>query len=174
MKPRIQRKSRTTVLLVGEGSSEEEFLRHLKALYVTRESNIAITVKNARGKGAAHVIGVAQRYSHGAEFDLKVALLDTDQDWNKATERAAKACRVTVLASEPCFEATLLSINQHRAEGLSSEQLKREFTARYGAAASNPSVYAVHFRKEVLDTAAQSIEFLRILLKAIHNGSADK
>lgn len=164
------RKPRITVLLVGEGSSEEEFLRHLKSLYGHRDSGVAITIKNARGKGAAHVIDVARRHSHGADFDLKLALLDADKDWNKTTERAARACRVTVLISNPCFEATLLAIHGHPIDGLNSEQLKRQFLFRYGYAASVPSIYLMHFGKDVLDSAGSSAQLIDVLLRTIQYG----
>lgn len=82
-----------TVLLVGEGDSEVVLLRHLKALYVQRGSGVAVTIKNARGKGAAHVVDVAVRQSLNAAFDLKVALLDTDTDWNDKTRAIARKAK---------------------------------------------------------------------------------
>ena len=51
-KPR-QRHVARTVLLVGEGDAELSFMQHLKRIYVQRGSGVAVTLKNARGKGAA-------------------------------------------------------------------------------------------------------------------------
>lgn len=45
-----------TVLLVGEGDAEVQFMQHLKGMYVQRGSGVVVTVKNARGKGEAHVV----------------------------------------------------------------------------------------------------------------------
>lgn len=69
-----------TVLVVGEGDAEVLFLQHLKALYVQRGSGVVVTIKNARGKGAANVVDFAARQSRNAAYDLVVALLDTDSD----------------------------------------------------------------------------------------------
>ncbi|MEI2642189.1 MAG: hypothetical protein V9G10_07610 [Candidatus Nanopelagicales bacterium] len=44
--------------VVGEGDAEVLFMQHLKSLYVQRGSGVVVTIKNARGKGAAHVVDV--------------------------------------------------------------------------------------------------------------------
>ncbi len=57
---------RTTVLLVGEGDAEVEFLKHLKSLYVPRGMPVHVKIFNAYGKGAANVVSVAIRQSSNA------------------------------------------------------------------------------------------------------------
>ena len=84
------------MLFVGEGDSEEYFLRHLKALHVRRGSGVMVTIKNARGKGAAHVVDVAMRLSRNADYDVRAVLLDTDTDWNDKTRSKARKGRVQV------------------------------------------------------------------------------
>lgn len=74
----IRRQAARTLLLVGEGDAEEMFLRHLKGLFVVRGSGLSVTIKNARGKGAAHVVDFAHRHSLNAAFDEVAALLDAD------------------------------------------------------------------------------------------------
>jgi len=167
MKHTGRRQAVKTLLLVGEGDSEEAFLRYLKAIYVSRNSGIAVTIKNAHGKGAGHVIGVATRAAHSAAFDKKVALLDTDQDWNARTQEQAKKAKVIVLASEPCLEASLLRIHQRPVEGLTSEHLKREFRRTFGNPATDPSVYGTHFDRPRLDAAANGIAFVGSLIRLL-------
>jgi hypothetical protein len=104
-KPGKPRKVARTVLVVGEGDSEVCFLQHLKSLYVHRGSGVVVTIKNARGKGAQHVVDFAIRQSRNAEYDVKVALLDVDTDWNDKTRKLAKSGKVLVLPSVPCLEA---------------------------------------------------------------------
>jgi hypothetical protein len=49
-------KAQRTLLLVGEGYHEEAFLSHVKQIYAPRGCGLAVTIKNAHGKGAMHVI----------------------------------------------------------------------------------------------------------------------
>ena len=51
-----KRRIAKTLLIVGEGDSECVLLSHLKSIYVVRGSGWVVSIKNARGKGAAHVV----------------------------------------------------------------------------------------------------------------------
>ena len=42
---------RKTLLIVGEGDSEAAFLKHLRDLYCSGGAGVAVTVRNAHGKG---------------------------------------------------------------------------------------------------------------------------
>lgn len=140
-----------TVLLVGEGDSEVAWLQHLKSIYVQRGSGVAVTIKNARGKGAAHVVDVAIRQSRNAAFDTKVVLLDTDTDWTDKTHATARKAKVLVVPADPCLEAWLLAVHAYPIYGKTSAQLKQEFAARFGAAATDPKVFERHFPHAVLE-----------------------
>lgn len=142
-----------TVLLVGEGDSEVVLLHHLKAIYITRGCGVAVTIKNARGKGAAHVVDVAVRQSRNAAFDVKAVLLDTDTDWNDKTRATARKAKVLVVASYPCLEALLLTAHGQAVTGKSTANLKHEFLARFGAVAFEPTVYQRHFPREFIEQA---------------------
>ena len=93
---KARRYEQRTVLLVGEGYAEVAFIEHLKTLYVSRGCGLALTVKNARGKGALHVVDVAIRQSRNAAFDVRAVLLDTDTDWNEKTQAMARKAKVQV------------------------------------------------------------------------------
>ncbi len=45
-----------TLLLVGEGYDEVAFLTYLKSELVSRDAGLEVKIKNAKGKGAKHVI----------------------------------------------------------------------------------------------------------------------
>lgn len=158
-----------TVLLVGEGDAEVQFMLHLKSLYVQRGSGVAVTIKNARGKGAAHVVDFAFRQSRNAAYDMKATLLDTDADWNDKTRAAARKAKIHVMPCEPCLEAMLLQIHRAPVHGLVTAQLKRDFLVRFGAAASDASILR-HFSREVIDEARSRIavlsELFNLLTKA--------
>ena len=77
------RSMRKTKLIVVEGKAEEVFVKHLVSLYVLRGASTHPTVKNARGKGGAHVLDVALRNMCNAQFDQVVLVLDTDVQWGQ-------------------------------------------------------------------------------------------
>lgn len=158
----VRRRAARTVLLVGEGDAEVLFLQHLKSLYVHRGSGVAVTIKNARGKGAAHVVDFARRQSSNAAFDAVAALLDTDTDWSNKTQAAASKARVKVITCEPCLEAVLLAVHQRPVQGRSSAQLKKDFFDRFGAPA-HQAAYAVHFDIPVLTQAQVRIQVVQQL-----------
>jgi hypothetical protein len=155
-----------TVLLVGEGDAEVLFVQHLKSLFVQRGSGVVVTIKNARGKGAAHVVDFAARQSRNAAYDLVVALLDTDADWNEKTRAAARKHKVKVLACEPCLEAVLLGIHQVPVRGRTSTQLKQAFEARFSGVAHDPAVWR-HFSQDTLDDAMPSAAVLGSLVHVL-------
>lgn len=158
----MRRRAARTVLLVGEGDAEVVFLQHLKALYVLRGSGVAVTIKNARGKGAAHVVDFARRQSTNAAYDVVAALLDTDTDWNDKTRAAARTARVHAVQSTPCLEAVLLGIHRLPVEGRTAAQLKHDFVARFGCTASDPGVVR-HFSREVIEGALGEVKMLQAL-----------
>lgn len=165
-----RRKVVRTVLIVGEGYSEEYFLKHLVSLYVQRGCGFRFEVKNARGMGAAHVVDVTIRQSRNADFDHRVALLDTDAGWDQKTESVARKARIQVLKASPCLEALLLQIHQRLTQDRTTAQLKQAFEAAFGATASEPSVFPRYFTKATLENARAGIPTLQALLTLLETG----
>lgn len=156
---------RPTVLIVGEGFAEVAFLGHVRSLYTASREGCRLTIGNARGWGAGHVVKHTIAQAGQASFDRVAALLDTDTDWTNATKTAAKRHRITVLASEPCLEGWLLRLQgQSVPQGQGTAALKQRFTDHFGAAAHEASLYPRHFPREKLDRAAQDDPTLRELL----------
>ena len=155
-----------TVLLVGEGHAEEAWLRHLKGLYVARRSGVSVQIKNARGKGAQHVIDYAIGQTRNAAYDYRLALLDADTDWTQAIRKKAAQAHIAVIACEPCLEALLLRMHGDARDGLTSRQLKQRFATRFGLAADEPRVYEDHFGRQQLEAARQRLGELDRLLSA--------
>lgn len=167
----MRRQAARTVLLVGEGDAEAVFLQHLKALYVQRGSGVAVTIKNARGKGAAHVVDFARRQSINAAYDVVAALFDTDTDWNDKTRAVARRARVCPVLSEPCLEAVLLRVHRVSVEGRTAAQLKHDFAARFGAAASDTEATR-HFSREVVEAAKDWVGVLQVLVHLLTRAEA--
>ncbi|MDR2851511.1 MAG: RloB family protein [Burkholderiaceae bacterium] len=155
-----------TVLFVGEGHAEEALLRHLKSLYAPRGSGVAVTIFNAKGKGAKHVVDYAIRKRLNVEYDFVWALLDTDTDWNDKVKNRATREEVSVVPCNPCLEALLLRVYGLQNQGYSTAQFKRQFQRRFGTEAHDKSVYVNHFGKSVLETARRQITELNRLLQA--------
>ena len=161
---------RRTVLLVCEGDAEVAFIKHLKSLFFDRAGGIAVTVKNARGKGALGVVEFAIRQSKTADYDVKAALPDTDADWNEKTEAKARKAKVQVVASQPCLEAMLLALHGDAAQNLSSAKYKQAFATRFGAPANDAGVYTKHFPLDLLKKASAGSPPLAQLLALLTSG----
>jgi hypothetical protein len=164
---KVRRFVRRTVLIVGEGNAEVVFIHHLKSLYVVRGSGVALTIKNAHGKGALGVVNFTIRQGLNADYDLKAAVLDTDTDWNDKTQNTARKAKVQVVPCNPCIEAMLLSLYGDSAHGRSTEQYKKVFAARFDAPAHEAGLYAKHFPYEFLEKARNTSPVLEELLSLL-------
>ena len=134
---------------MGEGRHEEAFLNHLKKLYVTRGCGLSLTIKNARGKGALHVVTWTARQIANADYDEVVVLLDTDVDWHEKTAKLAKSKKIIVLKSEPCFEAMMLRLLGKSANG-NAQVLKAQFAPYVNHDATQREHYEQHFGHDSL------------------------
>ena len=88
-----------TLLLVGEGETEQAFLQHVKALYVQCGSGLRVTVRCAHGKGAGHVVDYAIR-QRIHQLDQVAAQLDTDAGWTAAVQKRAREKRIHLMRVE--------------------------------------------------------------------------
>ena len=124
-------KAQKTMLIVGEGYHEEAFLSHVKQIYAPRGCGQAVTIKNARGKGAMHVIDWTIKQIANAHFDVVAAMLDTDKDWSPTVEKQARKKKIQVLASDPCFDAVMLRLLGVNAKG-EAKVLKKKLAPYLG------------------------------------------
>lgn len=168
---RLPRVASRTVLIVGEGDAEEEFLRYLKGLYVERGSGVAVTIKNARGKGAGHVVDYARRQALNAHYDSVAALLDTDTGWTDAARKMAKQASVQVLPCDPCLEALLLFLKDEAIAGKATDQLKRAFERRFGCSASEMD-WARHLDLDLVNRKADEHPVLGQLIQLFIRSNA--
>ncbi len=166
--PRARWLAQRTLLIVGEGRHEECFLQHVKALYVPRGCGLTVTIGNARGKGARHVIDWTARQVSNKAYDKVAALLDTDTDWSPAVAAIARKKRIVVLKSEPCLEALLLRV-LGRAPAGDADSLKRQLRAIIGDPADKKS-YAALFAASILEASRNrepAIDDLLMLLPPV-------
>ena len=162
---RKQHQIRKTLLMVGEGDSEEAFLKHLRDLYCSGGAGVAVTVRNAHGKGPENVINHAARQSRIYSYDARVALLDTDIPWTDKLKKDARKAGINMVGSVPCFEGLLLSIlGQRPAEQCAG--CKKAIQQLIDIDLTKRQDYVRHFPKAVLDAARLKIIELDLLLKA--------
>lgn len=153
-----------TLLLVGEGATEKAFLTHVKRLYVLRDSGLCVTIKNAHGKGAKHVVSWTARQI--GDYDRKAVLLDTDTDWSQAVAKKANSARIIVLKSEPQFEALLLRLIGQSDIG-DSKTLKTRLAPFVSNNALLSENYTQYFDRACLEAGRQSEPTIDQLLKLL-------
>ena len=147
-------KAHKTLLIVGEGYDEVAFLNHLKQFPGVCGRGVEITIRNARGKGAAGVIDCAIKLSANADYDHVAALLDTDTDWTSAVAKLAKRKLIQVLTSDPCLEALLLSVIGEKPG--QARDLKKQFDPYVRNDGTRREDYVEYFGLPVLQAARQN------------------
>lgn len=158
-----KRQTRKTLLIVGEGYCEVAFLAHVRRFPGVRGQAVEITIKNARGKGAAHVVESAVRLMANFGYDHVAVLLDTDTDWTEEVARQAASKGIQVLASEPCFEAMMLRVLGKALQR--QKTLKRQFVEHIGNDGTKREDYLKHFRIEILEAARKREATIHSLLQ---------
>lgn len=154
-----------TLLVVGEGDSEEAFLRHIRQFPLCRRNGTKITIRNAHGKGAAHVIDYAIRISKNFNYDVVVVFFDTDTDWNNTVRKKAEKYKLKMVKSDPCLEAMLL-----RALGLNPDlygNLKQQFAPYVNHDSTESDNYAKYFHNVALQKMRKKEKELDILLQCM-------
>jgi len=155
-----------TVLLVGEGATEQAFLQYIKSLYISRGCGVGVTIRNAHGKGPDHVVDYAIRQRRNAAYDRMVVLLDTDLPMSVPVSKRARSQKVRVIGSTPCIEGLLLKIMGEHVPATSAECKKRcggVLPVRLMA----PEDYTAHFPRELLDSRLDAVAELSQLLDCL-------
>ena len=153
-----RRRASKTLLVLGEGFSDQMFLKHLKKLY-SFNTGIAITVKKGKGGDAKSIIIGAIR-TVGA-FDRKVVVLDNDKPKNEMdrARKTAKSNGIELLENTPCLEYLLISAINKKPGEKNSIWCKNEFESKYlnKNKRDRPSEYDKLFPKQLLDSKRSGI-----------------
>jgi hypothetical protein len=162
-----RRTASQTLLIYGEGLSEEIFLKHLKCLYAY-DSNIAVTIRKGKGGDAISVV-IDAANTPGA-FDRKVVILDNDKgnmEMSKARQEAKKR-NIILFENTPCLEAMLLLVleNDRTFNNKTSDWCKKEFESKYidKKKRAEPSEYEKIFPKALLDKKRSKVAELNQLI----------
>jgi len=150
---------------MGEGLCDESFLKHVKSIYVQRRCGLAVTVRNARGKGPCNVIETAVRANAGYGFDIRAVLVDRDlvDQMTPKVNGLVKSNSIKLLWSDPCLEGLLLDILGKYVPHASAQckKLMKEYMPGPGTEVEN---YPLLFPKEVLDACRSRVSTIDLLL----------
>ena len=162
MKPHIAQ--RKTLLAVGEGKSDAAFLKYLRTQYCAGGNGVAVTIRQANGKGPSNVISTAIGALRISSYDKKLCLLDTDIVWSSQNKIDAKCKKIELIGSVPCLEGMLLQIlgRQFSSE---SDDCKRRLNAITGKEMFEAEDYAAHFTYLQLQAVRTNITELDKLLR---------
>ncbi len=160
-----KRHANRTLLIFGEGFSEEIFLKHLRSLY-SYQSNVAIMIKKGKGGDARNIIIDAAKVP-GA-FDRIIVVLDNDKPTTEMIRARKEADKryIELIENTPCLEYLFLSIFNERPDGKNSQWCKDEFESKYleKKKRGEPSEYMRLFPKELLDDMRLRVLELDILI----------
>lgn len=161
---RKQHRVRRTLLVVGEGDSEEAFLKHLRDLYCGGGGGVAVTVRNAHGKGPENVVDHTIRQARIYSYDEHVAFLDTDIPWTDKLKKEARKASIEMVGSSPCLEGLLLSILGKRPPE-KSDACKKLIKQLLDLDLTERTSYGAAFPKAVLESARTRLPELDRLLR---------
>jgi len=165
------RRTKKTVLIVGEGSTEKAFLRYVKELYITRDMDISVNVECGSGGSPRNVIEKAIRLCGSRGYDKCFVLIDADISLKadkKLLSRMKRKPKIEILKSTPCIEGLFLSI-LNVAGNNSSNQCKSTFETSYLAPdkKTDKRSYERLFSKEILNEKRSRVNELNSILKAM-------
>ncbi len=98
----------TTILLCGEGSNDEAWLKYLKSIFATR--NCRVKICNGGGGSPTSII---RKMTHREEFNYythRYVLIDSDRPETEEALIKARKNNIAVIISEQCLEVELLKL----------------------------------------------------------------
>ena len=165
-----RRTAKSTLLIYGEGMSEEIFLKYLRELY-SHDSGIAVTVRKGKGGNAKEIVISAMKIP--GNFDKRIVVLDNDKSEQeiKNAEQEAIKYKIELLKNTPCLEAMLLSILKGGKSFANkpSKWCKKEFEEKYISKKkrSEKNEYAKLFPKKILDEQSNNLPVLKKIIDSM-------
>lgn len=126
------RASKSTFLIVGEGSRDVFFLKYLDSLYL-RKDIVWTKILDGKGGTADGIVDYAKRQL--GDYHKKIVMLDNDKKKIEMLRARQKALEggIDLIENTPCLEALLLSIldGGTNFESKGSRWCKKEFESKY-------------------------------------------
>jgi hypothetical protein len=165
---RINRRTKTTILIVGEGRTEKAFLQYLQELYISREADKTAKVQRAYGGSPEDVVWKAVSLRKNRDYDYCYVLIDSIPEFKPDSELLNAMNLqplIKILYSTPCIEGLFLDILEHRGfskSGWNSEKCKSWFEKKYipSDKKTDKRSYGRYFSKKVIEDRKIRIEEL--------------
>ena len=124
-----RRQANKTLLIFGEGFSEEIFLKYLKSIY-SFNKNVAITIK--RGKGGMPYNVVLDANKIPGAFDRRIVIIDNDKPKTEIQKARSitKEKNIELIENTPCLESLFITILDKK-YNQNSNWFKHEFESKY-------------------------------------------
>ncbi|MCB4756522.1 MAG: RloB domain-containing protein [Elusimicrobia bacterium] len=172
---RLERKTKKTVLIVGEGETERAFLQHLKESFIQRESDVHVKVECGSGGDPKSVIQKAVRLKSSRSYDECYVLIDSDRPVvldARLKQKMGRKPGIKILEATPCLEGLLLAIVEHQnflQKGASSDTCKQVFETNYISSGNKTDkrAYAPKFSRDLIEKRRSALSQLDAILKAL-------
>ncbi len=168
------RKTKTTILMVGEGLKDKAFLRHLQGIYVSREDDISVKIECASGGSPRSIVEKTIRLRSTRDYDKCIVFIDEDRSLETDRElrrRMKEHPPMQIVWIKPCMEGLLLEILRYpdfSRHNISTDFCKRQFESYIPIdKQTEKSSYARIFPKTKLNSCRKHIRELDNILKAM-------
>ncbi len=158
------RRTKETLLFVGEGFCEKAFLVHLNGIY--SKGAIKTKIVTAKGKGPEHVITHALSCKKNDGYNRVAVLLDTDLICNPAVLKEAKVNGIRIIGSSPCLEGFLLDLLGY-AKAKTNEGCKKLLKPYMKGDPTDRDAYCENFKKTMLEKARKTHKNLDEIIKIL-------
>lgn len=159
-----RRQANKTLLIFGEGFSEEIFLKYLRSIY-SFNKNVAITIK--RGKGGTPYNVVLDANKLPGAFDKKIVIIDNDKSKTEIQKARsiAKEKNIELIENTPCLEALFIAILDKK-YNQNSNWFKHKFESKYLDKKKRDELneYLKLFPQKLLDKKKNEIPELKKLI----------
>ncbi len=165
-----RRAASQTLLMYGEGLGEEMFLKYLKGLY-TRDSGVAVTIRNGKGGNAVNIVIDASNAP--GDFNKRVVVLDNDKGGAEMQQARQEATNrgIELIENTPCLEAVLLAVlnNGKNYSDKQSAWCKQQFQSDYidKKKRTELSEYGKIFPKTLLDKQRVEVRELGMIISTM-------
>jgi hypothetical protein len=163
MPKRFKKEALQTVLIVGEGASDEAFLKHLKSLYISRTSGVRVKIINAQGGSPDNIVAYTARQIQNVSFNRTIVVMDTDVPWEQKTLNKAKRHKIKLIGSKPCIEGLMLEVLGNPVPD-SSYDCKQQMQSLLTGNLTDPSSYQALFTNELIDEKSKLIPVLQEII----------
>lgn len=159
-----RRRANRTLLIFGEGFSEEMFLKYLKSIYSFNQ-NVAINIKKGKGGTAYNIVLDAEKIP--GDFDRKIVVIDNDKSKTEMEKarNLAKEKNIELIENTPCLESLFITILDKK-YNQNSNWFKHKFESEYlnKKKRDEMDVYNKLFPKKILDRKRVEIPELKKLI----------